>query len=181
MKQVLLAGVAGAGVAAFAFALLVALTDLRVTTAGNSTTTGLAGAPPADLLAGLASTGKQFTPVRTVDAPAAKISPQTAEGAAVAAELGGRVPQGVSVNAYLGRLTEEDRLETPPNDTPDPTPADANVPPPAVDQLAYAVQLEGVNEYPQGGDVTDPARLHHELIVFIDAETGKQILATTFR
>jgi hypothetical protein len=148
---------------------------------GGGQSTTAASAPPADLLSGLASTGKQFIPVSTGDAQAAKISPQAAEDAAAAAELGGSIPKGVSVNAYLGRLTEEDRLEPPPNDTPDPTPADANIPPPAMGQLAYAVQLEGVNEYPRGGDVTDLARVHHELIVFIDAETGKPIVATTFR
>lgn len=43
MKRLLIAGVVGAVVAAAAFAVVVALTDVRVTTANNSATTGTVG------------------------------------------------------------------------------------------------------------------------------------------
>jgi hypothetical protein len=49
-----------------------------------------------------------------------------------------------------------------------------------VDRLAYAVQVTGLELYPMGGP-TSPERVHDELIVFIDARTGAEIMATTFR
>ncbi len=54
---------------------------------------------------------------------------------------------------------------------------------PSVDErLVYAVQLTGLNLPPFGGrgPVTD-AMMHHEMIVFIDAESGAYLLASTVR
>lgn len=52
---------------------------------------------------------------------------------------------------------------------------------PAVGRFAWAVQFTDLNLYPSSYDALNPAPLHHELIVFIDAVTGKPIMSQTAR
>jgi hypothetical protein len=51
----------------------------------------------------------------------------------------------------------------------------------AVNQRAViAVQITGLDLAPMGGQAT-AERMHHELVVFVDADTGEYLLATTVR
>jgi hypothetical protein len=47
-------------------------------------------------------------------------------------------------------------------------------------RLVFAVQMTGLN-LPPLGTLATQTNLHHELIVFVDALTGRTILATSFR
>jgi hypothetical protein len=105
---------------------------------------------------------------------------RTAQQIALKQDEVGQVPDSATVHTYLGRLTEQDRLAKAPADTPKPTADDSAMPPPSVDRLTYTVQIDGVDQYPLYAPVTAEST-HHELVVFIDAQTRQEIFSTTFR
>ncbi len=87
-----------------------------------------------------------------------------------------------NMTVYLGRLTELDRLST----TSETGSSGATAP--SVNRLSFAVQITGMTLYRRGGEevprgdtASNPDDMHHELVVFIDATTGREIVATTFR
>jgi hypothetical protein len=165
--------------AAVALAGLIAVAVGVALGSGASGSTGVT-APPTDLSTGLKDHGTLFVPANAADAAAAPVSADQAEQVATKQETDGQLPPSASVNAYLGRLTEENRLEAPPADIPKPPENEPPTPPPSVDRLAYAVQIQGIQEYPTYGPIT-PERVHNELVVFVDASTGQEIFSTTFR
>lgn len=152
----------GAGVA-------LALTIVGVlATPGASEPT--ATAPPSALTEELAAHGIGFVALEGSEDGAYVPVPKAID---VATREYGVDPAQVA-EVFLGSLTQQARLA----DGTDTT--KATVPAPAVAQPAYAVRITGLRLMPIGGPAT-PDRAHEELIVFVDAATGTEIFATTFR
>lgn len=107
------------------------------------------------LLGGLAAGGLRFESDPTLSTSV------TADEALQYAvdEYGGNVSDAV---VYLGLLTEEDRGDI------------------SVDRPVYAVSVTGL-AIARMGAPTPPDQMHGEWVVFVDAATGEEILATTFR
>ncbi len=135
--------------------------------------------PDPTFLAELEAHGFRFAVVPG-DAPT-MVSPEQAV-TYVSAEYGA---DPANMTVYIGLLTELDRLLPSTGDTV-PTPSVAISP--AVDRLSFAVQITGMTLYRRGGEgltsseiASSPEDIHHELVVFVDAMTGAEIVATTFR
>lgn len=134
------------------------------------------GTAPADLHDGLGAIGERLDPASNADTAEATVGAESAAQIAIGQEAAGQPLAGYKV--YLGRLTEESRLGPP--DDPMPAP-DPSVPPPSVNRLVYAVQITGINLYPSLNPEDSSAPVNHELVVFIDAMSGQEVLATSFR
>jgi hypothetical protein len=123
-----------------------------------------------------------FEPATSADRALAELSDD--EAAAIALDESG-APEKAEHAVYLGRFTDLDQVAPLPPDVPGPDVYPA--PDAPNDQLVYMVQITGLELYPFGAFQRDgprsppPERAHHEEIVFVDALTGEEIMATTFR
>lgn len=83
----------------------------------------------------------------------------TAEAVDAAASSNARADTPVVYKGFLTMADQEPRIDRRP---------------------VYVVQLTGLTLPPFGG-TQDPDRIHHELIVFVDASTGLELLSQTVR
>lgn len=97
----------------------------------------------------------------------AKVS--TGEAEAIARTLEG--PAGQVSGIYLGVLTVTGQID-------EQKQMDSG---PAIERLVWTVQLTDLNLFPSRYTLLDPAPVHHELVVFIDAITGEPIMSQTAR
>lgn len=155
-----------------AWAVLLIPLALVVLLALPGTSEPSATAPPPTFSEDLAAHGIVFVPLDGTEQAAAYTSVPSAVG--VATREYGIDPSHVT-DVYFGALTQENRLM----DGADAT-ATSSVPAPAVSRPAYAVRIGGLELLALGGPAT-PERAHEELVVFVDALTGEEIFATTFR
>jgi hypothetical protein len=134
--------------------------------------------PPTQLVFDLAEQGLEFRAATVSEESQASVTSQEAVDVATGEYGGARNP----VSVYLGRLTQRGSLEQPPADaTPAAgSPSGPNQTWPVANRLAYAVVIQGLSIAPNYGPVTQE-RTHSELVVFIDADTGAELLAITYR
>jgi len=123
---------------------------------------------PSDLQAALARDGFDVNQLSMAAPGSTSVSEVQQAIATVTAEFSSPVPPV----AYLGRLTVQGSHT-----------GGVDTPLAIEDRPVYGVQLTGQNLMPFGG-VDGPvptSAAHHELIAFVDAQTGKLLVVTTVR